>query len=72
MASLVHGKAREKLLREQCHMMEIYRERDRQLEMALNRAHVFELLNRQPEPLDHGDIVEISEGERMNEEQRKQ
>ncbi|GFY69347.1 ATP-dependent DNA helicase [Trichonephila inaurata madagascariensis] len=33
------------LLREQCEMMEIYKERDRQLEMALNRAHTFELLD---------------------------
>ncbi|KAF8790652.1 hypothetical protein HNY73_005640 [Argiope bruennichi] len=48
-------------------MMEIYRERDRQLEMALNRAHAFELLNREPQPLDHDDIVEIPEEERTNE-----
>ncbi|GFT52453.1 ATP-dependent DNA helicase [Nephila pilipes] len=51
--------AREGLLREQCEMMEIYRERNRLLEMGLNRAHAFELLNREPEPLHCDDIVEI-------------
>ncbi|GFS42486.1 ATP-dependent DNA helicase [Trichonephila inaurata madagascariensis] len=61
--------AREELLREQCDMMEIYKEQDRQLEMALNRACAFELLNQEPEPLDHDDIVEIPEENQMNENQ---
>lgn len=47
--------AREELLREQCEMMEIYRERDRQLEMALNRAHALKLLNRERVSLDHNE-----------------
>ncbi|GFY55452.1 ATP-dependent DNA helicase [Trichonephila inaurata madagascariensis] len=39
------------------------------MEMALNRAHAFELLKQEPEPLDHDDIVEIPEEERINEDQ---
>ncbi|GFR26380.1 ATP-dependent DNA helicase [Trichonephila clavata] len=58
--------AREEMLREH---WEIYRERDRQLEMALNKAHAFELRNREPGSLDHDYIMEIPEEERMNEEQ---
>ncbi|GFU67456.1 ATP-dependent DNA helicase [Trichonephila clavipes] len=58
----------EELLRKQCNMMEIYKERYRQLEMALNGAHTFELLNRDNGPLHHDDIVEILE-KRINEDQ---
>ncbi|GFY47786.1 ATP-dependent DNA helicase [Trichonephila inaurata madagascariensis] len=50
-------------------MMEMYKERDQQLELALNRAYAFELLNREPEPLYHDNVVELPEEERMNEDQ---
>lgn len=53
--------AQEKLLREQLEMIKIVRERALQMNIALNRANAFELLNRESKQLDHDDIEEILE-----------